>query len=420
MLLTRASIFRPSPRLSRHFFSRRPLFQRPASSVRNFSQSNPPPLDPTERLEEETLPWYSPTEFYSVKIGEVFQSRYRVIGKLGYGGYSTVWLCRDLQKHEYVTLKVFERNSAEAQREVETYHHLNTLGTTDHVGAQLIRKELDSFQVTSKEGSFGCLVHPALGISLYGFRTQLRAKVLPESIVKMALIHLLLALDYLHTEAGIVHTDIQGKNIMMAIGDPSILAEFEEEEKSSPSLRKSVGDRVIYASRKLRKTKHHGRPMLCDFGQARRGSDTYRGDIQPYIYRAPEVILRMPWNEKADIWNVGLLTWDLFEPGHLFYGRDPGKKKSDTHHIADMIAIMGAPPKEMTQNSAYATEFFDDKGGWKGAIKIPSISLETLEENLEGEPRLLFLQFLRKMLQWKPEERMSARELLDDPWLRSP
>ncbi|PYI18234.1 hypothetical protein BO99DRAFT_387302 [Aspergillus violaceofuscus CBS 115571] len=85
-----------------------------------------------------------------------------------------------------------------------------------------------------------------------------------------------------------------------------------------------------------------------------------------------------------------------------------------------MIAIKGPPPREITQNSVCATEFFDGEGGWKGAIKIPSISLETLEENLEGEPRLLFLQFLRKMLQWKPEERMSARELLDGPWLRSP
>ena len=29
-------------------------------------------------------------------MGEVFQSRYQVVGKLGYGGYSTAWLCRDL------------------------------------------------------------------------------------------------------------------------------------------------------------------------------------------------------------------------------------------------------------------------------------------------------------------------------------
>ncbi|KAF4224820.1 hypothetical protein CNMCM6457_008881 [Aspergillus fumigatiaffinis] len=410
-----ASTFRLPSRLSRLLFSWRSSFQRPASPVREFSQLRFALLDSTEKLEEETLQWYSPENFYPVKIGETFQSRYQVAGKLRYGGYSTVWLCKDLQQHTYVTLKIFERNSAEGQRETETHQHLNSLGTVDHAGAKLIRKALDSFQITSAEGKFGCLVHPPLGISLYDFRTQLKAKVLPEKIVKLTLMHLLLALDYLHTEGGVIHTDIQEKNIMMGIEDTSILADFEEEEKSNPSPRKISVDRIIYASRKLRKTKQHGLPILCDFGQARYGSNTYTGDIQPYIYRAPEVVLRMPWNEKVDIWNVGVLTWDLFQQRHLFYARDSDKKSSDGHHIAEMIAFMGPPPKEMIQNSVYATEFFDGDGNWKGTIDIPPISLEKLEANLEGEPQRLFIQFLRKMLKWKPEERESARELLDDP-----
>ncbi|KAF4187740.1 hypothetical protein CNMCM7927_003686 [Aspergillus lentulus] len=206
---------------------------------------------------------------------------------------------------------------------------------------------------------------------------------------------------------------------MTAIEDPSILADFEEQVKSNPSLRKISRDRVIYASRKLRKTKKHGRPILCDFGQARYGSNTYTGDIQPYIYRAPEVVLRMPWNEKVDTWNVGVLAWDLFQQGHLFYGRDSDKENSDGHHLAEMIAIMGLPPKEMIHSSVYATRFFNSEGNWKRTIEIPSISFERLEGNLQGEPQRLFIQFLRKMLKWKPEERESARELLDDPWLRS-
>lgn len=306
------SIFRLPLRFSRQYFSWRTSFLRPPSPVREFSQPNFPLLDSTQKLEEETLPWYSPEGFYSVEIGEVFQSRYQVIGKLGYGGYSTIWLCRDLRQHVYVTLKVFERNSTEGQRETNTYHHLNSLNISDHVGATLIRKALDSFQISTAEGSFQCLVHPPLGISLYDFRNHLKAKVLPEKIVKLTLMHLLLALDYLHTEAGIVHTDIQERNIMMAIEDTSILTDFEEEEKSNPSPRKIIGDQAIYASHQLRSTKQHGRPILCDFGQARFGSNTYSGDIQPYIYRAPEVVLRMPWNEKVDIWNVGVLVCTSF------------------------------------------------------------------------------------------------------------
>ena len=59
------------------------------------------------------------------------------------------------------------------------------------------------------------------------------------------------------------------------------------------------------------------------------------------------------------------------------------------------------------------------QGNWKGDIKIPSSSLEELKENLEGVDKTLFLKFMRKMLQWVPEERNSALELLEDPWLNS-
>lgn len=48
---------------------------------------------------------------------------------------------------------------------------------------------------------------------------------------------------------------------------------------------------------------------------------------------------------------------------------------------------------------------------------IPALSLESSEENLEGRRKELFLQFMRKMLQWAPEDRQSAAELLHEPWL---
>ena len=58
-------------------------------------------------------------------------------------------------------------------------------------------------------------------------------------------------------------------------------------------------------------------------------------------------------------------------------------------------------------------------GKWRRAagIEVPSISFEGCEENLEGRNKELFLQFVRSMLQWVPEDRKTARELLDDPWL---
>ena len=49
----------------------------------------------TPSIEEQTLPRYKQKQYYPVKIGDRFNDRYRIITKLGYGAYSTVWLARD-------------------------------------------------------------------------------------------------------------------------------------------------------------------------------------------------------------------------------------------------------------------------------------------------------------------------------------
>lgn len=47
-------------------------------------------------LEEQSFSWYTSETFCPVNIGDILQSKYQMIGKLGYGSVSTAWLCRDL------------------------------------------------------------------------------------------------------------------------------------------------------------------------------------------------------------------------------------------------------------------------------------------------------------------------------------
>lgn len=54
--------------------------------------------------------------------------------------------------------------------------------------------------------------------------------------------------------------------------------------------------------------KRSGRPVLCDFGEARYGQTSYSDDIQPYVYRAPEILLDVPWAYEVDVWNVGVFV----------------------------------------------------------------------------------------------------------------
>ena len=46
-----------------------------------------------------------------------------------------------------------------------------------------------------------------------------------------------------------------------------------------------------------------------------------------------------------------------------------------------------------------------------------AFNMEVSVRSLEGKDKEEFLTFVQKMLQWLPEERRTARELLEDPWL---
>jgi serine/threonine-protein kinase SRPK3 len=111
-------------------------------------------------------------------------------------------------------------------------------------------------------------------------------------------------------DSSVNFSDLQESNVILGLEDKGILEDFERDEWQEPSARKVDGDRVIYQSRQLRlpNDKKYGRPILCDFGEARFGEEYYEGDIQPFLYRAPEVILEMRWNSKVDIWSLGVMV----------------------------------------------------------------------------------------------------------------
>jgi hypothetical protein len=45
--------------------------------------------------------------------------------------------------------------------------------------------------------------------------------------------------------------------------------------------------------------------------------------------------------------------------------------------------------------------------------------LESEEEVLEGDDKAQFLAFIRRMLQWRPEDRATAKRLKRDIWFQS-
>jgi serine/threonine-protein kinase SRPK3 len=73
---------------------------------------------------------------------------------------------------------------------------------------------LDSFEVTGPHGRHYCLVHQPLGMSLYDLKMRARDKVFSKEVLRISVRQLLAALDYLHNEAGVIHTG--KKNLLLS------------------------------------------------------------------------------------------------------------------------------------------------------------------------------------------------------------
>ncbi|KAK3296394.1 kinase-like domain-containing protein [Chaetomium fimeti] len=397
------------------------LYRRAPLPPRSFANLRYETIPESLKIEEETLPDYLPQRFYPVRLGEVLASRYQVVAKLGYGVTSTVWLARDLNQHRHVAVKAFVRAAAMGSRlnhERNVYQRINN-GPRSHPGRDAVRSLLDAFQLEGPDGEHQCLVHPPLWVNLQTFLDSNPVGRLPNPVLAVVLYRLFQGLDYLHSECGIIHTDIKPDNIMFGFNDDSPLAEFEQAELDSPSPRKEVNGRVIYVTRQIPMPKSLGPPVLCDFGAAVFGDKLHDDDVQPDQYRCPEVILEIPWSYKIDVWNIGCLVWDLFEGGHLFHGTDPehGVYRGRAH-LAEMIALLGPPTPELINRGNLKAKFFSKSCEWKAGIEpLPPVSLEKLEMTLEGADKQLFLQLMKKLLQWAPEDRMAPRELIKDPWV---
>ncbi|GAB1316321.1 hypothetical protein MFIFM68171_06531 [Madurella fahalii] len=371
------------------------LGARSRSEPRRFPSQGFDIIDKARPVEEEGLPVYEPEHFYPVQLGEVFDGRFQTVAKLGYGSSSTIWLARDLQDHQY---------------------RLNNVLPCKHLGAGNVRNLLGSFEVAGPHGRHIVLVLQVSQMSLRDMDTVfMKGRGFDEEFIKGAIRELLEAIDFLHTELQVIHTDVHPGNLLLGLNDNSLFKALEDNEFSNPVPRKELSDRTIYFSRLMKPAV--GPLLLSDFGEARLGPGPHAGDIMPLMYRAPETLLWIQWSYPVDIWGVGLTAWGLLEGRTLFSAQKADGSFSDGVHFSELIAALGPPPTELLdRHRERALEYWDEHGNWGGFVPIPTEkTLEAAETKLKDKTR--FLQFIRKALAWDPTKRPTAKELLQDPWL---
>lgn len=213
---------------------------------------------------------------------------------IGRGAYGEVYKGMDRRTAKVVAIKILnldtdEEEIADTQREISLLSQLQGPATCN------ITKYHGSFLEGSK---LWVIMDYAAGGSIRGL---MKATVIEERAISIIIRQVLNALDYIHQQ-GIIHRDIKAANILLT---------------------------------------ETGQVQLCDFGIAR---SITRNSMQRYSFvgtpywMAPEVIREgTPYNLKADIWSLGITTYEIALGNPPYADHDP--------KTALMMLAQGKPPK---------------------------------------------------------------------------
>ncbi|XP_040839180.1 LOW QUALITY PROTEIN: SRSF protein kinase 1 [Ochotona curzoniae] len=162
--------------------------------------------------------------YHLVKIGDLFNGRYHVIRKLGWGHFSTVWLSWDIQGKKFVAMKVVKSAEHYTETALDEIRLLKSVRNSDpnDPNREMVVQLLDDFKISGVNGTHICMVFEVLGHHLLKWIIKSNYQGLPLPCVKKIIQQVLQGLDYLHTKCRIIHTDIKPENILLSVNEQYI------------------------------------------------------------------------------------------------------------------------------------------------------------------------------------------------------
>lgn len=190
-------------------------------------------IDDVERLD-----YYRQGGYHPIRIGDTFQDRYRIVHKLGYGSYSTIWLARDEQMAKYVAIKVGTADYG--SKEVELLSRISARAVENReFGGNLIPTVLARFNIDGPNGTHPCFVTTPARCSLVDAAEAANYSPFQLHVARSVSAQLAIAVAYIH-KLGYVH------------GGQYITLPFPTVQRTQPSLilsRSSYGEHTSPVTR---------------------------------------------------------------------------------------------------------------------------------------------------------------------------
>ncbi|KAL2756966.1 hypothetical protein ACRALDRAFT_1075710 [Sodiomyces alcalophilus JCM 7366] len=411
------------------------------------SRGSRPPVTPKRTYEWidslESLEDYRPGGYHPVVIGDILGDRYRIINKLGFGSYSTIWLARDDQRGVYASVKISTADSVASEAAILQDISNSSSGCNDHPREIPIPTLRHQFSIDGPNGTHQAYAMTPARCSI---SDACSSTLFPLETARAVAAQLASAVHLVHSR-GYVHGDIHLGNVLIRL--PSSFDDYTPEEISrqfgppqtapvvrldgqplSPSVPPYGVTPMWLGKRAKDLSPTEARILLSDFGEAFKPSIEPRIGEQchaPLPVTPPEILLEpeQRFSYPSDIWSLACAIWSIVGPRPII---DATLATCDDV-ISQMVDILGPLPPNLYAKWESRLEYLDEAGRPKGGRHVYP-DLATLFQHDIQHPRIrdgmttlsdeetdALIHLLRRMLAFNPADRPTAAEVLESEWM---
>jgi serine/threonine-protein kinase PRP4 len=280
--------------------------------------------------------WDDADGYYKITLGESIgeNGRYQVFANLGRGMFSSVVKARDTQQGgRELAIKIVRTQETMYKAGIKEVAVLQKLAELDPEDKRHVIRLLGHFE----HRKHLCMVFESLSMNLREVIKRFGKDVGLNLRAVRAYAHQLFLALSLMRKAEVIHADIKPDNILV------------NENKT-----------IV---------------KMCDLGSASTLSEM---EITPYLvsrfYRAPEIILGLPYDCSLDMWSIGCTLYELYNGRILFPG------KSNNHMLLLMQELKGKFSSKTIRKGKFARMHFDESNHFMSRERDKSTGAEVMRK----------------------------------------